>query len=123
MSIQITHVSETSDSGSGSIIWSGGSKVLLLAVFQVNSDSLQIYIRNSGSEVMTFDLSNLKSDYKLDSSAFMLPIYMYFTNRWVIDFRSFNGLPPSGTDGIEIGIRSTSGTKTMNNAMVMWRDR
>lgn len=122
MSLQITHVAETAFS-TGTVIWEGGSKVLLLAVLQLSSDAVEVYIRNGDAEVMSFNLNSLRSNYKLDESASMLPVYMYAINRWVLDFRSFKGLPPSGTTGIEIGVRATSGTKTLNNAMVMWRNR
>jgi hypothetical protein len=104
-------------------VWSGYT-VLVYALFRLSSDDVVIGLFNGGEEVMTFDLASMKSDFKMDINTLTDPImHMYSSGRWCLDLRKLEGLYPEGASGIDIKLKSKSGTKTLDCAMIVTRAR
>lgn len=124
-SLKVNHITETviSDADTSVITL---NKLFISMIFQVNTDNMEIYIKNNEVEVMRFDLDSMKKDYQLNSPDFF--IYTYSNNRWLLDFKNLGGFYSEGAIGMDIGFRFTGATvpgfsAKLNRAMVLWKDR
>jgi hypothetical protein len=104
-------------------IWAG-DQILVYALFKFSSDDFVVGIFNNDQEIMTFDLPDLKTVYKVDATALQDPIFStYSAGRWCLDLRKFDGLYPEGVTGIEIKLKTKSGSKTLEKALIVGRMR
>jgi hypothetical protein len=73
---------------------------------------------------MFFDLPAMKTSFKVDTNTLTDPIIqLYSSGRWCLDLRKLDGLYPQGVVGVEIKLRAKSGTKTLDSAMIIAKDR